>query len=72
MMIKARSVVLGCAVVVALAACHRAAPSAPDAGKAFLAQNAQAGGVHVTASGLHTASSGPAPRPGCVPSPPTK
>jgi FKBP-type peptidyl-prolyl cis-trans isomerase len=52
MMIKARSVVLGCAVVVALAACHRAAPSAPDAGKAFLAQNVHAGGVHVTASGL--------------------
>jgi len=51
-MTKARSFVLALAAALALAACHRAPPAAPDAGKAFLAQNAHASGVHVTASGL--------------------
>ncbi len=51
-MVKVRSFVLACVAALALAACHRAPPPAPDAGKAFLAQNAHAAGVHVTASGL--------------------
>jgi FKBP-type peptidyl-prolyl cis-trans isomerase len=53
MMTKTRAIVLVAAAALALAACHRPPPpSAPDAGKAFLAQNAHASGVHVTASGL--------------------
>jgi peptidylprolyl isomerase/FKBP-type peptidyl-prolyl cis-trans isomerase FklB len=52
MMIQVRSIILVTAAVFALAACHRPPAPASDAGKAFLAQNAHAGGVHVTASGL--------------------
>ena len=37
--------------VLALGACAKSIP-APDAGKAFLAQNAKASDIHVTASGL--------------------
>ncbi len=51
-MIQVRSIILVTAAVFALAACHRPPAPASDAGKAFLAQNAHAGGVHVTASGL--------------------
>ncbi len=51
-MAQVRSIVLAGAAVVALAACHRPPAPALDAGKAFLARNAHAGGVHVTASGL--------------------
>jgi len=51
-MTPARSLALVFAAAFALAACHRSLPPAPDAGKAFLAQNAHADGVHVTASGL--------------------
>ena len=50
------------AAVVALAACHRPPAPASDAGKAFLAQNAHAGGVHVTRLGPaipHPAVNGP-------------
>jgi FKBP-type peptidyl-prolyl cis-trans isomerase len=52
MMIQVRSIILVTAAVLALAACHRPPAPASNAGKAFLAQNAHAGGVHVTASGL--------------------
>jgi FKBP-type peptidyl-prolyl cis-trans isomerase len=52
MMTRARSFALPLAAALALAACHKPAPPAPDAGKAFLAQNAHADGVHVTPSGL--------------------
>jgi len=51
-MTQARSLVLALAAALALTACHRSAPPAPDAGKAFLAQNAHADGVRVTPSGL--------------------
>ena len=53
----------------ALAGCNKAAAPTSDAGKAFLASNAHAAGVHVTASGLQykILASGPAsgvsPRP---------
>jgi peptidylprolyl isomerase/FKBP-type peptidyl-prolyl cis-trans isomerase FklB len=50
-MTPACSLVLAIAATAALAGCHRPAP-APDMGKAFLARNAHAEGVHVTASGL--------------------
>lgn len=47
-----RPLILAC--VLALGACARAGAASPDAAKgvAFLAQNAKAAGVHVTASGL--------------------
>jgi FKBP-type peptidyl-prolyl cis-trans isomerase len=47
-----RSLVLMIATASILTACHRSPQSPPDAGKAFLAQNAHADGVHVTRSGL--------------------
>jgi len=47
-----RSFALMLATALVLTACHRSPQSAPDAGKAFLAQNAHADGVHVTPSGL--------------------
>jgi FKBP-type peptidyl-prolyl cis-trans isomerase len=48
-----RAFAVAIAAALALGACHRpAAPAADDSGKAFLARNAHADGIHVTASGL--------------------
>jgi FKBP-type peptidyl-prolyl cis-trans isomerase len=47
-----RTILFAGAAAFVLTACHPAATPAPDAGKTFLAQNAHADGVHVTASGL--------------------
>jgi FKBP-type peptidyl-prolyl cis-trans isomerase len=49
---RVRPLALAFCGAIALAACGRAVHQAPDVGKAFLAQNARADGVHVTASGL--------------------
>lgn len=51
-MTAVRIVVLAWIGLFALSACHRPAPPVEDPGRAFLARNAHADGVHVTASGL--------------------
>ena len=63
------SLVFALCGALALAACARAAPQAPDVGKAFLAQNAHADGVHVTASGLQYRILGSGPATGLRPKP---
>jgi peptidylprolyl isomerase/FKBP-type peptidyl-prolyl cis-trans isomerase FklB len=51
-MSRALPIVLAVIAALALTACHGSPPAASDAGGAFLARNAHASGVHVTASGL--------------------
>lgn len=64
-----RRLLIPLAAALALAACNHPPAAAPDTGKAFLAQNAKAPGVHVTPSGLQYrilrsgAADGPRPRP---------